>query len=80
MNLTKPNSDISETIANHMEIAMSEVFGIKPKVKTWKFTIRYLDGSKAEPSFKAESVEKARKALDYWFPGYDIELGCKELA
>jgi len=58
---------------------MKQAFGIKPVPKSYKFTIRYQDGSKSEPIIKASSIEEARKSLNYWFPGFDIELGCKEL-
>lgn len=71
---------MNHTIINHMDEAMDQVFGIKPEIKRYKFTIRYQDGSKSEPVIKATSIELARKSLNYWFPGFDIELGVKELS
>jgi len=73
------NPGATNTIFDHFDEFFDQKFGVPTKIKSFKFTIRYADGSKAEPTIKAENWEKAREALNYWFPGYDIELGCKEL-
>ena len=69
---------MNHTIINHMDQAMTEVFGI-PKPKSYRFTIEYSDGYKTYPTFKAYSYEEARGKLKDWFTGnYEI-LGCKEI-
>jgi len=70
---------MNHTILNHMDQAMTEVFGI-PKLKSYRFTLRYSDGVKTYPEIKALSYDEARRTLDHWITGnYEI-LGCKESA
>lgn len=84
MNITKTNPYIDETMANHLDLTMDVVFGMKPEkepvIKRFRLTIQHEeDGHITQPIFKASTADRARMQVSKYFPRYTIELGCKEL-
>jgi len=67
------------TITNHLNQAGAKIFGcdILPVISRYKFTLEYSDGCTSEVAFKSTSRKEAKRALDYWCPGYETELGCQ---